>query len=120
MFRQIGPAEYLFFPIVVGLFLIPAIYAIVDLIKRPPEQFPRFAKAGTSDKTGWIVALIVGWLIGLGWIVAIVYLIIVRRKMGPVRSGPAPGGPPEFPASRPGLRASVRRRSQLSTPYPLP
>jgi hypothetical protein len=97
MFRQIGPAEVLLIAIMVGLFLIPTIWAIVDLIQRPAEQFPRFAKAGTSDKTGWIVALIVGWFIGLGWIVAIVYLIIVRRKMGPVRSGPAPGGPHGVP-----------------------
>ena len=97
MFRQIGPVELLFLPIVVGLFLIPTIYAIVDLIKRPPEQFPRFAKAGTSDKTGWIAALVVGWLLGLGFLVAIAYLIIVRRRMGSVRPGPAPGGPPDIP-----------------------
>jgi hypothetical protein len=97
MFSEIGPVELLFFPIVVGLFLIPTIYAIVDLIKRPPEQFPRFAKAGTSDKTGWIVALVVGWLFGLGFLVAIAYLIVVRKKMGPVRSGPATGAPPGVP-----------------------
>jgi len=97
MFRQIGSAEVLLIAIMVGLFFIPTIWAIVDLINRPPEQFPRFAKAGSSDKTGWIVALVVGWFIGLGWIVAVVYLIMVRKKMGPVRSGPATGGPPGIP-----------------------
>jgi hypothetical protein len=96
MFKQIGPLELLFV-IVIGLFLIPTIYAIVDLIKRPPEQFPRFAKAGTSDKTGWIIALVVGWLLGVGFLVAVAYLIFVRRKMGPVRSGPATGAPPGIP-----------------------
>jgi hypothetical protein len=96
MFRQIGPLELLFV-IVIGLFLIPTIYAIVDLIKRPPEQFPRFAKAGTSDKTGWIIALVVGWLLGVGFLVAVAYLILVPRKMGPVRSGPATGAPPGIP-----------------------
>jgi hypothetical protein len=95
MFRQIGPLE-LFVVIMIGLFLIPTIWAIVDLIQRPPEQFPRFAKAGSADKTGWIVALVVGWFIGLGWVVAIVYLIAVRRKMGTVRSGPL-SPPPAVP-----------------------
>jgi hypothetical protein len=96
MFGQIGPIEVLFLPIV-GLFLIPTIWAIVDLIQRPAEQFPRFAKTGTSDKTGWIVGLVVAWLIGLGWLVAIAYLIVVRKRMGPVRSGRAPGEPPSVP-----------------------
>jgi len=94
MFRQIGPFEVV---LIVAVFLAPTIWAIVDLIKRPPEQFPRFAKAGTSDKTGWVVALVVGWLFGLGFIVAVVYLIMVRKKMGPVRSGPATSPPPGVP-----------------------
>ena len=88
---NIGPIE-LFIIVVV---LIPTIWAIVDVIRRPPEQFPRFAKAGSSDKTGWVIALVVGWLLALGWLVAIFYLILVRAKMGPVRSGPAPPGAPD-------------------------
>jgi hypothetical protein len=92
---NLGPIE-LIFVLVVGLFLISTVIAVVDLVQRPPEQFPRWSKAGKSDKTGWIVALIVGWMIGMGWVVAIVYFFLVRRKMGPVVKG-ATGSPPAMP-----------------------
>ncbi len=81
---------------VVAVFLVPTLWAIIDLIHRRPEQFPRFARTGASDKTGWIIALVVGWLIGLGWLVAIVYLIVVRRKMGPVQADTS-AAPPGLP-----------------------
>jgi len=74
------------------------VWAIVDLIQRPPEQFPR-AIAGKSDKTGWIIGLVVGWILGLGWLVAIVYLIVVRKKMGPVAKGPSTSPPMASPPS---------------------
>jgi hypothetical protein len=92
-----GPIEL----IVIVLVLVPTIMAIADLVQRPPEQFPRYAKAGKSDKTGWIIALVVGWWIALGWLVAIVYLIVVRKKMGPVvkdvSGPPADAAPPVAP-----------------------
>jgi hypothetical protein len=88
MFRQIGPIELF----IILFVLIPYVWAIIDIIRRPVSQFPN----GTG-KTGWLVALIVGTFIGLGWLVAIVYLILVRMRQGPVR----PTGtesPPSVPA----------------------
>ena len=79
--------------VVLGL----TIWAFVDAIQRPAEQFPRWTKAGTSDKTVWIVGMVVAWVIGLGWVVAIVYLFVVRKKMGPIvwnQAGPPPAAPP--------------------------
>ena len=96
---NVGGAELGLILIVLAV-VVPPIWAIVDIIQRPPERFPRWSKAGTSDKTGWIIALVVGWVIGLGWLVAIVYLIVVRRKMGPATQGasvPPPTPPPSVP-----------------------
>jgi hypothetical protein len=91
--------EFLLVILILAVFTVIGlwIWAVVDVIQRPPEQFPRWTKAGTSDKTGWIVALIVGWVIGLGWLVGITYLIVVRRRMGPIARGEA-GPPPMTPA----------------------
>jgi hypothetical protein len=88
MFRQIGPIELF----IILFVLIPYVWAIIDIIHRPVSQFPN----GTG-KTGWLVALIVGTFIGLGWLIAIVYLILVRKRQGPVRPT-GPESPPSVPA----------------------
>jgi hypothetical protein len=49
------------------LFIIAAvvtIWAFVDAIQR--------------SQTGWWVGMLVGWLFGLGWIVALIYLLAIR------------------------------------------
>ena len=87
------------FVMVISLSL--TIWAVIDLIQRPQEQFPRYTKAGKSDKTSWIIVLVVAWFLGLGGIMAIVYLIVVRKKMGPVvhdtSRSPADAAPPGVP-----------------------
>ena len=89
---MIGPIELLVILIILPA-LIAFVWALVDAIRRPESQYPN-----GSGKTLWVAGLIVSWLIGLGWIVGIAYLIVVRRAMGAVRSVP-PGGPPAPTAS---------------------
>jgi hypothetical protein len=95
-----GPIEALLLLVVVGAFAFIglSIWAIVDAAQRPPEQFPRWTQTGTSNKTTWIIGLVVGWVIGLGWVVAIVYLMVVRKKMGPIVRTEAPPPPAVPPA----------------------
>lgn len=52
--------------------LILWIWAMVDVFKR---EF-----ANPSDKTTWLIVLIVGFVIGLAWLAAIIYLIVGRKK----------------------------------------
>lgn len=52
--------------------LILWIWAIIDVSKR---QF-----ANPQDKTTWLIVLIVGFVVGLSFIAAIVYLIAGRKK----------------------------------------
>ena len=84
--------------LIIAIALVPTIWAIVDIVQRPADQFPRYATAGDGDRKGWIIALIVGWILGLGWLVAIVYLLVVRAKMGPVAKPESPPAPPQPPA----------------------
>jgi hypothetical protein len=67
---------------VVGLILW--IWAIIDVSKR---QF-----ANPSDKTTWLIVLIVGFVIGLSWLAAIIYLVAGRKKgtMPGQTGGPSP------------------------------
>jgi len=88
VFRRIGPIELFIFLFV----LLPYVWAIIDIIRRPVSQFPN----GTG-KTGWLVAMIVGTFLAIGWLVAIGYLILVRKRQGPVRPT-GPGSPPSVPA----------------------
>ena len=89
MFSRIGPIEVLFL-----LIIIVGLWALVDAIRRPEDQFP-----GGKGRTAWLVGLVVSWLVGLGWLVGIFYLLRVRKVQGPVRSaGSAGGDPPSAPA----------------------
>ena len=61
--------------------LILWIWAIVDVSKR---QFQN-----PSDKTTWLIVLIVGFVVGLSLIAAIIYLVAGRKK------GTMPGSAPQ-------------------------
>jgi len=37
--------------------------------------------AGQRGQTGWLIGIIVGWVVGAGWIIAIIYLSVVRTKL---------------------------------------
>ena len=71
--------------------LVPIVYAIVDVARRPAWQF------SPGRKVLWAVTLGVGWLIL--WPVAlassIVYLTVLRRRFPPSASVPPQG--PQFP-----------------------
>jgi hypothetical protein len=32
-------------------------------------------EAARQGETGWLIAILVGWLVGLGWVVAIAFLV---------------------------------------------
>lgn len=71
-FFNVGGAFGLF----IVLFLLAfgfTIWMIADAIGRASEQF-----STPSAKTGWIVALVLGLIFGFGFIVALLYLFIVR------------------------------------------
>lgn len=61
------------------LALVFFIWGLVDAIQR--------------GQTGWWVGMIVAWVFGLGWLVAIIYLLAVRPglKREAAEQGPAPG-----------------------------
>ena len=66
--------------------LVPIVWAIVDVVRRPPWQF------STGRKVLWVGTLAVGFLIGL-WPVALLsallYLFVFRKRL-PVMTPGAP------------------------------
>jgi len=64
-----------------------SIYAIIEAAKRPRSDWDR---AGES-KSGWLIGLVISaFVLGLGLIVAIVFLTRIRRRLdaGGVNSPP--------------------------------
>lgn len=79
---------------VVGLLglasLVPVVWAIVDVTRRPPWQF------SMGRKLLWALALGVGWLIvwPFALVASLVYLTSVRRRFADPRlGGSGPAGP---------------------------
>lgn len=70
------------FVAVAVLFLAATIWGLVDAI--------------TRHQTGWWVGILVGWLFGLGWLVAIIYLLAIRPKLRREQEalGSGSGAPP--------------------------
>ena len=76
----IGGAELLVIAFFIGLIAV----TIVGLIR-----------SGQNGDMGWLAGIIAGWIVGLGWLVAIIYLAAVapRRSQQPAAMPPhsAPG-----------------------------
>ena len=68
-----------FFLMLVVLFCAVAvpIWAIVDAANRPTAAF----HGAGSNKTAWIVVIVVAWLIGLGFFLGGFYLLFTRPKV---------------------------------------
>jgi len=69
--------------------LVPVIWAIVDVARRPSWQF------STGRKVLWAVSLGFGWLIlwPVALVTSIVYLSVLRRRFPPQGPQNPPGGP---------------------------
>lgn len=52
-------------------------------------------KAAQNEDTAWIVGICVGWVVGIGWLVALIYLLAIA----PSSAGPSarPPTPPYLP-----------------------
>jgi len=70
---------------VVGLVLW--IWALIDLLKR---EF-----TNPDDRTTWLIVLIVGLVVGLGWLAAVIYLVVGRKKGTLPENSSSEGGSPE-------------------------
>jgi len=72
--------------------LVPVVWAIVDVARRPAWQF------STGRKVMWALSLGFGWVIlwPVALISAIVYLAVLRRRFPPFPGTPrqTPGAPP--------------------------
>jgi hypothetical protein len=84
---NLGPSEV----VIIGLLLIPLglvfpIWGIVDAAGRPDSAWAR----ADQNKTLWIVLQAVGMLVCFGWILAIVYLTVIRPKVRSAERGAAP------------------------------
>ncbi len=60
------------------------IWGVVDALQRPDAAW----QAAGQNKTTWVVLMIVlAFLCGLGWVVALVYLLSIRPKLIAAQSG---------------------------------
>jgi hypothetical protein len=62
------------------------IWAIVDAAIRPPVAF----YGAGSNKTAWIVVIVIAWLIGPGFFLGGFYLLVTRPKVRRQSSSTAP------------------------------
>lgn len=64
--------------------LVPVVWAIVDVARRPVWQF------STGRKVLWATTLAIGWLLlwPLALVSSIVYLAVLRRRFPPAAAGP--------------------------------
>lgn len=63
--------------------LVPVVWAIVDVARRPPWQF------SPGRKVLWALTLGVGWLIlwPVSLVSSVVYLTVIRRRLPPAAAG---------------------------------
>jgi hypothetical protein len=86
------------------LILLIVVVALVGLV----PTVIGISRAASNNDTGWLVGIILGWLLlGVGWIVAIVYLATVdgprrrdQQRFGWSTPAPPPPGTP-LPAVQP-------------------
>lgn len=82
--------------------LVPIVWAIVDVLRRPVWQFPN------GRKVLWVITLVVGWLVlwPMALLSSLLYLVVVRRRIPTVAAAPqiysaVPSPPPPPPSSLP-------------------
>jgi hypothetical protein len=71
-----GPGPLIALVLLVCGVAVP-LWAIVDAATRPAAAFSRVG----SNKTAWIVVIVIAWLIGLGFFLGGFYLLFTRRKI---------------------------------------
>ena len=57
--------------------VVVPIWAVVDAANRTPVAF----YAAGSNKTAWIVVIVVSWFLGMGFFLGGYYLLFTRRKL---------------------------------------
>ena len=63
--------------VIVFCALVVPIWAVVDAANRPAVDF----YAAGSNKTAWIVVILVSWFLGLAFLLGGFYLLFTRRKL---------------------------------------
>jgi hypothetical protein len=65
--------------------LIPIVWAIVDVLRRPGWQFP------TSRKVLWVGTLVVGWLVlwPMALVSSLLYLFLFRKRFPAIAAKPS-------------------------------
>lgn len=71
-----GPDLLILLVVLICGVVVP-IWAIVDAAKRPAVAF----YGAGSNKTAWIVVIVIAWLIGFGFFLGGFYLLFTRRKV---------------------------------------
>ncbi|MHB8218775.1 MAG: DUF2510 domain-containing protein [Acidimicrobiales bacterium] len=91
------------FGVLALLALVPIVWAIVDVVRRPSWQF------STSRKVLWVVMLGLGWLVlwPVALISSVMYLAVYRRRL------PVALAPPSMATWDPYATESGGRPSQL-------
>jgi len=89
MTMNMGPAELgiILVILAIPLGIVLVVWGLVDVSTRPPEAW----EAIGQNRTMWLVAMIVGVFVCLGWLVAGVYLLAVRPKLAEAMRSGEPG-----------------------------
>ncbi len=58
----------------------PELLILLVLVALLVATFYGKYRAFTSGDTGWGIGILVAWLVGLGWLVGIIYLLTVDRR----------------------------------------
>ena len=84
---NLGPAEVALVAfLLIPLGLVFPIWGIIDATGRPDAAWA----LAEQNKTLWIVLQAVGMLVCFGWVLALVYLIVIRPRVRAAERGIAP------------------------------
>lgn len=87
---------WIFFLVIAAISLVFFIWWILMLL----DAFKRTNWKDDSQKTTWLVILIVGFLLSFGWLVTILYYFMIRKPLGKAGTGVAPAAvTPKAPAA---------------------
>ena len=77
MFADVFGPDLLIVLLVLFCALVVPIWAVVDAANRPAAAF----HGAGSNKTAWIVVIVVAWVFGLGFFLGGFYLLFTRPKI---------------------------------------